>query len=344
MARPLLVFRGMSAMEMTAVVAPSQAMVLQLKTDNEVHAFDLRETFRVAVGRHQSNDVQLRSRRVSSYHAEILSEIDGLFLLDMGSTNGTYVNDEAVQRKKLSSGDSIRIGEFTLSVLLVPRCEERAAASTPGERFPVGAAGSILPFRSSSAPEVRQAGLDATLPELLTGISRRSGSAILSVRIHQEGRISLREGKIVHCEYGAVRGKKALYRLMAQERGTYQVLELGEEGPAETIHDATEGLVVEGMQELEALDNLVALLPPMTHELDLDERCTIPVSTLTADEIATYQELIRYRVVGRVLDESKLTDFTVLLSSHTLLQKGFFKPVRSADVPLQETVIKPQSA
>ena len=333
-------------MEMTAVIAPSQAMVLQLKTDTEVHAFDLRETFRVAVGRHPSNDVRLRSRRVSSHHAEILREIDGLFVLDMDSTNGTYVNDEAVRRKKLSSGDSIRIGEFILSVLLVPRTEdteERAVAERPEDRFPVGSSGSVLPFRWSSAPE-SQEGSEATLPDILTTISRRQGSATVSVRIHQEGRILLREGNVVHCEYGAIRGKKALYRLLGQERGTYQILELGEEGPAGSLHDTTESLVVEGMQELEALDGLVAMLPPMTHELDLEERCAIPVNALTADEVATYQELIRYRVVGRVLDESKLTDFTVLRASHTLLQKGFFKPVKPADVGLQETVIKPQSA
>jgi hypothetical protein len=337
-------FAGVSTMEMTAVIAPSQAMVLELKTDNEVHTFDLRDTFRVAVGRHHSNDVQLRSRRVSSYHAEILSEIDGLFVLDMGSTNGTYVNDEAVKRRKLSSGDSIRIGEYVLSVHLVPRAPENPAPSAPRERFAVGAEGNILPFRSSAASEARQPGPDATLPEILTEISCRKGSARLAIRIHQEARIFLHEGRVIHCEYGAVRGKKALYRLLAQERGTYRVEELGEEGVPRTIQEGTDVLLVEGMQELETLDDLVAQLPPMTRELDLDGGCGLAVSTLTADELATYQELIRYRIVGRVLEESKLTDFKVLLLSHALLQKGFFKPAKSGEVPLQETVIRPQSA
>src|SRR3970040_1063144 len=111
----------MSSVEMTAVLAPNHEMVLQLATEKQVHAFDLSETFRVAVGRHPSNDLQRRSRRVSNYHAEILSEVEGLFVRDMGSTNGTYVNDETVRRRKLSSGDCIRVGGFTLVVRLRPR-------------------------------------------------------------------------------------------------------------------------------------------------------------------------------------------------------------------------------
>ena len=120
--------------------------------------------------------------------------------------------------------------------------------------------------------------------------------------------------------------------------------ELGEEGVPRTIQEGTDVLLVEGMQELETLDDLVAQLPPMTRELDLDGGCGLAVSTLTAEELATYQELIRYRIVGRVLEESKLTDFKVLLLSHALLQKGFFKPAKSGEVPLQETVIRAQSA
>lgn len=331
---------------MTAIIAPNHAMVLQLKTEKELHAFDLSETFRVAVGRHHSNDIQLRSRRVSSYHAEILTEVDGLFLRDMGSTNGTYVNDQAVRRAKLSSGDSIRIGEFTLSVLLVPRGDDSEdGASVPADRFSMGTVGSILAFggssTSSSSGEERRTGPDAPLPELLTELSRRSGSALISIRIPQEAKILLREGAVIHCEYGAVRGQKALYRLLTLtlSRGTYEIQELPAEAPR-TIHQATDDLVVEGMQQLEALDKLVAKLPPMTCEVALDENCGIPVNTLTADELETYQQLIRYRTVARVLEESAMTDFMVLFLSHALLEKGFFKAAGTREAQLEETVIK----
>ena len=93
---------------------PLHEMVLQLASDRQVHSFDLQDTFRVAIGRHHTNDIQLRLNRVSNYHVEILSEADQLLLRDMGSTNGTYVNDVSVRRQRLSTGDCIRIGNFEL--------------------------------------------------------------------------------------------------------------------------------------------------------------------------------------------------------------------------------------
>ena len=90
---------------------PTHEMVLQLATERQVHAFDLVDTFRVSVGRHHTNDVQPPLEPwVSNYHAEILNEVDGLMLRDMGSTNGTYVNDEAIRLQRIKTGDRIRIG------------------------------------------------------------------------------------------------------------------------------------------------------------------------------------------------------------------------------------------
>jgi len=40
---------------------PLHEMVLQLATDRQGHSFDLKETFRVAIGHHHTNDIQLRS-------------------------------------------------------------------------------------------------------------------------------------------------------------------------------------------------------------------------------------------------------------------------------------------
>jgi pSer/pThr/pTyr-binding forkhead associated (FHA) protein len=329
-------------MEMTAVLAPNHEMVLQLATDKEVHAFDLSETFRVGIGRHPSNDIQLRSRRVSNYHAEILSEVEGLFVRDLVSTNGTFVNDEVVRRKKLSSGDTIHIGGFTLVVHLVPRVDERkGGASGTSESFPIGTVGSLLPFRGQPASaEERRPRPDATLPELLTELAQRKGSVLVTVRNQQEeGKIFLREGAVIHCELGAIQCQKALYRLLALQRGTYEIHAVPEAAVPQTIDEPTDNLLVEGLQQLEALDKLSAKLPPMTHEVALNESCATPVNTLTADELEIYQRLIRYQTLARVLEESAMTDFMVLFLSHALLQKGFFKSTLTTATGLEETVI-----
>jgi hypothetical protein len=327
----------MSAVESTAILAPNHQMVLQLATESQVHAFDLSEKFRVAVGRHHSNDIQLRSRRVSSYHAEILSEVEGLFIRDLESTNGTFVNDEAVRRKKLGSGDEIRIGGFTLTVRLMPRDPGNAEPESPREPFPAGTVGNLLPFRT--APPEHEFP-DTTLPDLLNELSRVKRSGVVAIRVqHDEGRIYLEEGAVVHCEYRSVRRQKALYRLLGLERGTYQIQEPPSAAVPRTIEGTTEDLVVEGMQQLEALDKLAAKLPPMMYELALDETCGLAVNGLRADELEIYRDLVRYPTIARLLDESEKTDFMVLLLIHGLLQKGFFRQTKTPGAILEETML-----
>ena len=64
----------------------------------------------VGLGRDVSNDIQLQDTEVSRKHAELRHE-DGRFsLVDLHSSNGSFVNDEQVQSCDLRSGDRIRFG------------------------------------------------------------------------------------------------------------------------------------------------------------------------------------------------------------------------------------------
>src|ERR1700758_2230075 len=52
----------------------------------------------VALGRDNSNAVQLHDNEVSRRHAELRSALNGYEIVDLGSANGTYVNDRAIDR------------------------------------------------------------------------------------------------------------------------------------------------------------------------------------------------------------------------------------------------------
>jgi hypothetical protein len=68
------------------------------------------------LGRGSGNDVNLaRDEYASSNHARVEPRRDGVWLEDVGSTNGTYLNGiRLTSAKKLAPGDVLRIGETEL--------------------------------------------------------------------------------------------------------------------------------------------------------------------------------------------------------------------------------------
>ena len=64
----------------------------------------------VTVGRNPSNALALDDGSVSSHHAKIDAGSNGVFLTDLFSSNGTYVNEERIMTHKLEDGDRIRFG------------------------------------------------------------------------------------------------------------------------------------------------------------------------------------------------------------------------------------------
>ncbi len=68
----------------------------------------------VAVGRDISNPVQLHDNEVSRRHAELRLAPNGYQIVDLGSANGTYVNDHPVDRTALHSGDRVQLGQTVM--------------------------------------------------------------------------------------------------------------------------------------------------------------------------------------------------------------------------------------
>lgn len=67
---------------------------------------------RVVVGRSSSCGIVLEDTGVSRRHAEIGREAGRFYVLDLGSTNGTYVNGRRVSRQILADGDHVNFGKL----------------------------------------------------------------------------------------------------------------------------------------------------------------------------------------------------------------------------------------
>lgn len=68
------------------------------------------------VGRDRNNDIVIDHPSVSKLHAKIRQDDQGLYLSDLGSTNGTYVNDDKVMECQLAHQDWVSIGKHVLIV------------------------------------------------------------------------------------------------------------------------------------------------------------------------------------------------------------------------------------
>jgi hypothetical protein len=68
----------------------------------------------ISIGRLPESDIQVVDPGASRQHARILRREDGFVLVDLGSTNGTLVNDELAQERRLEDGDRITIGNAVL--------------------------------------------------------------------------------------------------------------------------------------------------------------------------------------------------------------------------------------
>jgi diguanylate cyclase (GGDEF)-like protein len=69
------------------------------------------------VGRLPDLDVSVEEDGVSRQHARLKKMADVWFLEDMGSTNGSFVNDERITQKSLRDGDMLRFGTAILRFL-----------------------------------------------------------------------------------------------------------------------------------------------------------------------------------------------------------------------------------
>ena len=72
------------------------------------------KTTSITLGRHGKCEISLPDRTISTEHARITVVRDDCFLEDLQSTNGTYVNQQLVDRHLLEDGDIVSMGKYQI--------------------------------------------------------------------------------------------------------------------------------------------------------------------------------------------------------------------------------------
>ena len=102
-----------------AVESP-RATLREIRPDGSTQSFVV-DGRPLTIGRGPDNGLVLQDSRASRHHARIYGRQGALLLADLGSTNGSWVNDRRIQEIALGEGDEIRIGD---TVLIVESVEE----------------------------------------------------------------------------------------------------------------------------------------------------------------------------------------------------------------------------
>ena len=113
---------------------------------------------RTTLGRRHHNDVALSDLSVSGMLCVFERGDSGaIWLMDVGSTNGTYVNGERIQRRQLEDQDVVTVGIYSIRFLLQP---------------PVAVAGQTSPMRLEALGAPGRAGAQKASLRVLEGVAQ----------------------------------------------------------------------------------------------------------------------------------------------------------------------------
>src|SRR4051812_36682663 len=150
----------------------------------------------MTVGRASACNIRIGDAGVSSKHAKIWCEDGQYFLMDLGSTNGTFVNDRDVDREQLNDGDVITFG--------------MTKASFVGEKPKVRVNPNRVPPRAA-AVAVAPEGIVTDEPRRQPAPSLRAGG-----KTQDEGEIATLRGKGAFFEEGT-RKLKAQIKVVQEQ-------------------------------------------------------------------------------------------------------------------------------
>lgn len=90
-------------------VAVEPCAELVMTAQGSKHTYEL-DDGEISIGRASSNEIVLNDTNASREHARLVKRDADWWIVDMGSTNGTLVNESLIKERRLTSGDRVKIG------------------------------------------------------------------------------------------------------------------------------------------------------------------------------------------------------------------------------------------
>ena len=125
---------------------------------------------RMMIGRKPHNDIQIDNLAISGEHAVVVTILNDCFLEDLGSTNGTMVNGQAVKKHFLQNNDVIELGKYRLK-FVAEVAQAPAAANNDFEKTMVLRPGAARPAPPPPQPPSVAAPADKSFGDTQVGMA-----------------------------------------------------------------------------------------------------------------------------------------------------------------------------
>jgi hypothetical protein len=102
--------------DLDRVVSEGDTLVIRSGGGRGGETFSI-DSDRMTVGRNEDAEIFLDDVTVSRNHAMLVQRPDGVYIDDLGSLNGTYVNRRRIESHRLTDGDELQVGKYKLTFL-----------------------------------------------------------------------------------------------------------------------------------------------------------------------------------------------------------------------------------
>jgi len=278
----------------------------------------------IIVGRSSDLDMVLVEDMVSRKHARIQMQQDQIWIEDLGSTNGTFVNGEKIKRARLKEGDRVLIGTSILKLIAGDGARE---STTDAKRELEYVAAQR---RTSQARTMSGSIEEVPLPDLLQlfGTSKKSGVLVVRTEEDDVGRTYMRKGNIYYCvinDLDDVAPMKSLYRMLTWQKGTFDLDPPDERAFPNEIDVTVQEVLMEGLRQLDEFNRIRDELPDLNSRLALPVPLIPQLRDLKPEELDVLQLAHNYGQLETVMNKSSHTDLETVQTLTKLLKNNYLR-------------------
>ena len=151
---------------------------------------------RTTLGRRPYNDIVIDNLAVSGEHAVMQMSGAEVFLEDLNSTNGTYVNGKAIKKQQLQNGDTVEIGKYKIKFVHDGAADGHEKTTVINSGAVVGAESATVGNAAIRVMSGAAAGREVPLVKVVTTIGK-PGVAVAAITRRPHGYVvALVEGAV----------------------------------------------------------------------------------------------------------------------------------------------------